>query len=164
MSPYGKNFMIGAACTLLLVATTFKIFNAGTTISLGPTETPTLVISPDTVVIDRLPSYKTVNGINVAFNGKEKYPQLVLGTLAKNIVITSFRAEGENAHKSSITITWEDGTIDKISAGVTNRSFPPEKRAKEILVSGYSAHERQLFHDTSKPGILNWEIIYEPIE
>lgn len=164
MSPYGKYFLIGVLCTLLAVAAMFKVLNLGAPNSFSTPSPTTLAISPDTVVIDRLPSYRTLSGINIAFKGKEKFPQTISTRLAKNLLITSFRATGENAHKSSIRITWDDGTFETVPAGISNRQFPAEKRAKEIVVFGYSVHERQVFHDSSKPGVLNWEIFYEPVE
>jgi len=164
MLQYCKVFLMGVLCTLFLGFAIFKIFHFGTASDISTPMPKGLVIAPDTVVIDRLPSYITLSGINVDFKGRGKFPQIISTRLAKNVLITSFRATGENAQKSSIKIIWEDGTSETVPAGISNRQFPPEKLAKEIIVFGYSVHERKVFHDTAEPGMLNWEILYEPVE
>lgn len=116
------------------------------------------------VSINSLPSYRALNGINVSFIGEKKYPQPIAGRYAKSIIINNFRAAGEHAHKSAILITWENDSVEAIPAGATGLQLPPDKRAKDITIQGYSMHERRIFHDSARKGVLNWEILYEPVE
>jgi hypothetical protein len=126
-----------------------------------PLEQP---IPVGTVKIETLPTFTTLNGINVAFTGREEYPQPISGKFASNITVVSFRATGENAYKSVICILWEDGSLEIIPAGTSNLRLNPEKRAKQIIVKGYSVHERKVFRDSGRAGTLNWEIHYQPIK
>jgi hypothetical protein len=168
MPKYLKPFLMGALC---IVATAIMVLWALDYKRPDPVDGITvedkqgaLAISSDTVLITALPSYRTLNGINVAFRGKKRYLQKFVGRYAQNITIVSFRATGEHAYKSTILITWEDDSTEIVSAGVTNIRFSAEKRAKEIVVQGYSVHERKVFRDSIRDGVLNWEILYEPVE
>lgn len=166
-----KYFVYGTICTLLLIFMGAHISEIDFAIRNNRVNTGELIetsenllVMPDTVVIEALPTFRTLNGINVPFRGKTSFQQVIVGRYAKNIIIPHFKATGENAHKSVIEITWEDGTIDLIPAGTIERHFPQERRAKKIVIHGYSVHERRVFHDSTKPGVLDWEILYIPAE
>lgn len=168
MLQYLKPFLLGALCTIgavIIIGWTlgYEMPNRADGIEIEGQQA-TLAIPGDTVSITSLPSYRTLNGINVAFRGQKRYVQNIAGRYAQHITITSFRASGENAYKSAIIITWEDGSLEVVPAGTANMRFPSAKKAKEIVVQGYSVHERKVFRDSGRDGVLNWEIIYEPVE
>lgn len=169
MPKYLKSFLMGVLCTAAAAVMIWWALldhqkpDPGTEIQVEDKQEP-LVISPDTVLITPLPSYRTLNGVNVSFRGRKRYVQNMSGRYARNINIVSFCAAGENANKSAVIITWEDGSVETVSTGTTNFRFPAEKRAKEIAIQGYSMHERKVFQDSFRDGVLNWEILYEPVE
>lgn len=113
------------------------------------------------VVIQSLPPLYILSGDKVAFEGKTEIPQPINGTYAEKITIINFAATGENAHKSAIKIIWEDGTVQLIPAGNSNMTLTPSKRAKAIIIVGYSMHERKIFKDSARSGNLTWDIRYE---
>lgn len=169
MPQYFKPFLLGVLCTIAAVAMIlwplgYDAPSKQADDIRGEEKQAALAISEDTVSITSLPSFRSLNGINVPFRGKKRFVQGIAGRYAQNITIAGFRASGENAYKSAIIITWEDGSIELVPAGTANVRFPPEKRAKEIIVQGYSVHERKVFRDSARDGVLNWEIIYEPVE
>lgn len=163
-----KAFLLGALCTIGAIIIVLWVLGYEPPNRVDRTEVEgketTLAISEDTVSITSLPSYRTLSGINVIFRGKERYAQNIAGRYAQNITITSFRASGENAYKSAVIIIWEDGSIEVVPAGTANLRLSPEKKAKEIIIQGYSVHERKVFRDSARDGVLDWEIIYEPVE
>jgi hypothetical protein len=163
MTRHIQSFLLGVVCTIFLLVGGFFVWD---TYFDGPGQPPiyTNSIPPGTVIIEPLPTYRTLNGINVSFKGEADFQQVIAGRYAQDIRIISFRATGENAEKSSIIIEWEDGTTEIVHAGVSGQNLGAEKRAKQIIVKGYSMHERKVFRDSAKSGTLNWEIHYQPIE
>lgn len=170
MRQFLKPFLLGVLCTGVIILVVFLTREHEISPGANGNEPEaekkqtSLAISSDTVLISAIPAYKTLEGSNIAFRGKQRFQQNIAGCYAKRITIVSFRATGENSYKSAIIIRWEDGSLDLVPIGVTNMCFPPDKRAKEIVVQGYSVHERKVFRDSSRDGVLNWEILYEPIE
>ncbi|MDF2875107.1 MAG: hypothetical protein K0R22_1790 [Sporomusa sp.] len=116
------------------------------------------------VTITPMPSLRIIHGIEVPFTGKIELRQAIAGRAARDISVVNFEATGENAEKSVIKIVWENGEIEKVSPGTKNKIFSADKRAVEIIVTGYSMHERRIFRDNSRKGTLTWEIRYEPVE
>jgi hypothetical protein len=164
MTNHIRSFLWGVVCAVFLLVGGFFAWD---TYFDGPGQSPILTtnsIPPGTVIIEPLPTYRTFNGINVSFKGKADFQQVIAGRYAQDIRIISFRATGENAEKSSISIVWEDGTTEIVPAGVSERNLGAKKRAKQIIIRGYSMHERKVFQDSAKSGTLNWEIHYQPIE
>lgn len=151
-----KPFVYGVAVTLAIVAGVYFLGAGG---NLPPT-----IVPPGTVTIQSLPPLLTLAGSGVPFEGKIEIPQPLAGQFARELVIVSFQATGENAHKSTVKIIWEDGSVDLIPAGISERKFAPERRAKQISIIGYCFHERRVFHDLPRKGILSWEIRYAPVE
>jgi hypothetical protein len=157
-----KPFLLGVLCTMMIFAGGYKLWEYYLPNTAAPITIDT--IPPGTVLIDALPTYRTLNGINVSFKGKESFEQPIAGRAAKDIIIVSFKAMGENAGKSTINILWEDGTVERIPAGTMNRRLPSERVAKQITIQGYCVHERKIFRDSSRTGTLNWEIHYQAVE
>ncbi len=122
------------------------------------------IVPPGAVTIKTLPPLLTLRGDAVPFQGKTELVQKLAGRAAAEIVVVAFAAGGENAHKSAIRITWEDGAVETIPPGARNLIFAPQRRAKSIAVLGYSFHERRVFKDIPKKGTLTWEIRYAPVE
>ncbi|HWR42411.1 hypothetical protein [Sporomusa sp.] len=116
------------------------------------------------VSITPLPSLRIIRGTEVPFEGKIELRQAIAGRAAQDISVVNFQATGEHAEKSVIKIVWENGEVEKVYPGTKNKKFIANKRAVEIVVMGYSMHERRLFKDSSRKGTLTWEIRYEPIE
>ncbi|MBP2656874.1 MAG: hypothetical protein H6Q73_4443 [Firmicutes bacterium] len=119
-----------------------------------------LQVPPGTVKINALLPLRNLSGTDVAFTGKVELPQKIVGQYAEEIEIVNFQAKGENAKKSAIKIVWDDGEIDMVPPGTASYRFLPQRRAKQIILIGYSMHERQIFRDSSRPGTLTWEIRY----
>lgn len=159
-----KNFLIGAISMLIFVICSYMIFT-GTDKSINtPSDnTKNTVIPSDTVVITPLPPLLIIRGTDVAFEGKVELRQAIAGRFAKSIVITDFQATGEHSEKSVIKIVWENGEVEKVYPGTKDKRFLSDKKAVEISIAGYSMHERPIFKDSSRKGILNWEIRYEPV-
>ena len=159
-----KSFIAGALAMLIVVVIAYMLF-------LGMEKRATI---PENSVADTedfankvtiipLPSLRIIRGTEVAFEGKKELRQAIGGRAAQDISIVNFQATGEHADKSVITIVWENGEVEKVYPGTKNKKFSPEKRAVEILVIGYSMHERSIFRDASRKGTLTWEIRYEPV-
>lgn len=122
------------------------------------------VLSPGSVTIKILPPLLTLRGQDVPFRGRAEFPQDLGGKLAGEIIVVSFGASGENAHKSVIKIAWEDGSVESIPAGAANLTLSPQRRARKISVQGYCFHEQRVFKDVAKKGALSWEIRYAAAE
>lgn len=119
-----------------------------------------LVYPPDTVKIEALPSLEIAAGV-ATFEGKKELPLKISGNYAKNITIVSFKASGDNAHKSAIKVIWMDGSTETIAPGTSNLALTPGKFAKQIIIAGYSVYERKIFKDSSRRGTVEWDIRYE---
>ncbi len=160
-----KSFLIGAAFMLVAITAGYMVYTGIGTGFTGPekgiTDAP---VPTDRVTITPLPSLRIIHGIEVPFEGRVELRQTIAGRAARDVSVVSFQATGENAGKSEIRIVWENGEIETIHPGVQNTRFSPDKRAVEIIVIGYSMHERRIFKDSSRKGTLTWEIRYEPVE
>ncbi len=158
-----KPYLIGAAVMFILLAGLYGV-------AIVPKETairPGAVqpaIPPDAITITPLPTLRIIRGNDVAFEGQTELKQTIAGLFAQDVTVVSFQATGENAEKSYIKIVWENGEIEKLPPGTVNKKFLSDRRAAEITVVGYSVHERRLFKSSNRPGTLNWEIRYEPVE
>lgn len=157
-----KPFMLGVVCAILIGAIIlFGIEHR----ALLPPQPDNLQqqdsmyppVSPDAVKIQPL-----LAGA-MKFEGKKEFPQRISGNYARNITIVNFKASGENAHKSYIKIIWMDGSVEVISPGTANLQLTPGKNAQQIIVSGYAMHERKIFKDSPRAGILEWEVTYEGV-
>jgi len=160
-----KPFVIGAIMMLLLAG----VYMFFTTSPKNGIKSPALpradtAVRPDAVTITPLPTLRLIRGNEVPFEGKVELKQTIAGRFAQNVTIVSFQATGEQANKSILKIVWENGEEDKLAPGTLNRVFPPDKRAVDISINGYSVHERRLFKDSNRSGTLTWEIRYEPAE
>jgi hypothetical protein len=159
-----QSFALGAAFTLLLVLAV-NMFWPVTETKVSPDNA---IINTDEladkVTITPLPSLRIIRGNQVPFEGKVELRQAFASRAGRDITIVNFQATGEHADKSAIKIVWENGEVEKIVPGTANKSFAPDRRAVEIVVMGYSMHERPIFRDASRKGTLNWEIRYEPID
>lgn len=171
-----KPFILGVVCALLLGATILfgidhralvtklDISQSGAPgISTEPGKLTYPPLSPDAVKIQPLPPLLVLTG-TVKFEGKKELPQKISGNFAKNIIIVNFTATGENADKSMIKVVWMDGSVDMIPPGISNFPLTAGKFAKQIIIVGYSMHERKIFKDSAQPGILEWEIRYEAVD
>lgn len=160
-----KSFLIGAVFMLVAVAAGYMVYTGAGNSFTGPekeiTDTP---VPSDRVTITPLPSLRIIHGIEVPFEGRIELRQAIAGRAARDVSVVSFQATGENADKSEIRIVWENGETETIRPGAQNTSFSPDKRAVEIIVIGYSMHERKIFKDSRRKGTLTWEIRYEPVE
>lgn len=161
-----KSFIIGAMFMFVLIVGAYSLFvGAGREISAYfPSQTADKQIPADAVIITPLPSFRIMNGNGVPFEGKVELRQVISGHFAQKLVVVNFQASGEHGEKSIIKIVWENGEIEKVYSGTRDRVFPPEKRAAEIIIEGYSMNERRIFRDSPRKGSLNWEIRYEPVE
>lgn len=162
-----KSFAVGALTILVLVAV--YMFFTGTEKNSGVPGAPEKSVTEaedlsNKVTITPLPSLRIVRGTEVPFKGKIELRQAIAGRMAKDITIVNFQATGEHADKSFIKIVWENGEVEKIAPGTNNTNYSPERRAVEIVVTGYSMHERRVFKDSSRDGTLTWEIRYEPVD
>ena len=160
-----KSFLIGAVTMLVAVTAGYMIYTGTGTGFPGPekgiTDAP---VPTDRVTITPLPSLRIIHGIEVPFEGRIELRQAIAGRAARDVSVVSFQATGENAGKSEIRIVWENGETESIRPGAQNMVFSPDKRAVEIIVIGYSMHERRIFKDSNRKGTLTWEIRYEPVE
>lgn len=157
-------FLLGALCMLVLAGTLYVWRLHMPPAAVTPdVNTSTPSVPPGTVLIKPLEPLRILAGTDVPFRGKKEFPQVIAGKYACYLIVDNFQATGENANKSVIKITWEDGTTDVVPAGTVDRHFNPEKRAAQIVISGYSMHERKVFPDTSQPGTLTWRVLYEPV-
>lgn len=154
-----KPFLAGVVTAVLLAAVWYYATGGQWFQSRQPSSYP-----PGTVSIKALPPILTSRGIDVPFEGKKEITLPISGKLAQGLVIVNFQATGENANKSAIKIYWEDGAVEIIPPGTTNRVFQPDRRAKQIVIAAYSMYERRILHDLARKGTLNWEIRYEPVE
>jgi len=139
---------------------TAQAVDTTTTAASASGDVAALQVPPGTVKINQLLPLRNLSGTDVAFTGKVELPQKIVGQFAEEIEIVNFQAKGENAKKSAIKIVWDDGEIDMVPPGTTSYRFLPQRRAKQIILIGYSVHERQIFRDSSRPGALTWEIRY----
>lgn len=167
-----KPFILGVVCALLLgAAILFGIDHRALVAKLdapqsnsgspgAPAKSTYPPIPSDAVKIQPLPPLLVLTD-TVKFEGKKELPQRIAGNFAKNITVVNFTASGENANKSAVKIVWLDGTVDIIPPGTSNLQLPSGKFAKQIIVIGYSMHERKVFKNSARPGILEWEIRYE---
>ncbi|MCC5466779.1 MULTISPECIES: hypothetical protein [Pelosinus] len=157
-----RSFTAGAILVLLLMTGSY-LFSLGPkeTSSHSVTEQVEAAIPFDAVTITPL---RVIYGKEVPFEGKIELRQALAGKFAQKIIIVNFQASGEHADKSKINIVWENGEVETVYPGTKDRIFPPEKRAKQITVVGYSVRERRIFQDSNRKGNLSWEIHYEPVE
>ncbi|WP_237714758.1 MULTISPECIES: hypothetical protein [Pelosinus] len=157
-----RSFTAGAMLVLLLMAGSDLFFiGQKETSSHSSMEQAETAIPYDAVTITPL---RVMYGKEVPFEGKAELRQAIAGKLAQKIIVVNFQASGEHADKSKINIVWENGEVETIYPGTKDRIFPPEKRAAQITVVGYSVRERRIFQDSNRKGNLSWEIHYEPVE
>lgn len=166
MIKHWKPFVIGATTMLLVLAGFYMFFPTSQKNSIHPSALPSADTASqlDAVTITPLPTLRLIRGNEVPFEGKVELKQTIAGRFAQNVTVVSFQATGEHADKSLLKIVWENGEEEKLSPGTLNKVFPPDKRAVDIVVNGYSVHERRLFKDSNRSGTLTWEIRYEPVE
>lgn len=131
--------------------------------SAEPNKGGITAVPSDAVTIKTLPPLYTLSGVNVPFEGRAEFPLKITGRLAKELYIIAFQATGENAQKSVLRITWEDGSQEWIPPGVKDIQLAPDRKAKQITVIGYSMHERRVFKDSPQKGTLSWEVRYSPV-
>lgn len=169
-----KPFIMGVVCAMLLgAAVLFGIDYHALVIkpdvpklssvspgATGDAKNATYPIPADAVRIQQLPPLVILAG-TVKFEGEKELVQKIAGNLARNITIVSFKASGENANKSTIKVVWTDGSVDMIPPGTANIQLSSGKYAKQIIVIGYSMHERKIFKDSPRAGTVEWEIRYE---
>ncbi len=159
-----QSFALGALSMLLVVVAVYMLFPVMEK-KLHPENS---MISNEElankVTITPLPTLRIIRGNQVAFEGKVELRQALAGRAARDITIVNFQATGEHADKSVIKIVWENGEVEKVTPGATNKSFSPDRRAVEIVVMGYSMHEQRIFRDINRKGTLTWELRYEPID
>lgn len=157
-------FLLGALCMLVLAGTLYMWRLHMSPAAVTPdVNTATPSVPPGTVLIKPLEPLHVLADTNRPFRGKKEFPLVIAGKYARYLIVANFQATGENAGKSVMEITWEDGTKDTVPAGTADRHFSPEKRAVKIVIFGYSMHERTIFPDTSQPGTLTWRVLYEPV-
>jgi hypothetical protein len=166
-----RSFIFGVVCAFIVGAIILFGFDART-LSIKTNERQTEDIrqaqpaypsvSPDAIKIQPLPPLFILRE-NLTFEGEKEFPQKLVGNYAKNITITNFRVAGENAHKSFIKIVWLDNTSEIIAPEVSNLPLHNEKLVKQIIIYGYSKHERKIFRDSPRPGTINFEIRYESV-
>lgn len=157
-----KSFAAGAIIVFVLMAGTY-LFLIGPKDTSSPSlsEPVEMAIPFDAVMITPL---RAISGTEIPFEGKVELRQAIAGNFAKKIIVVNFQASGEHADRSILKIVWENGEVETIFPGTRDRVFPPEKRATQITISGYSVHERRVFQDSNRKGSLTWEIHYEPME
>lgn len=157
-----KSFIAGAVVVFVLISGAYLFFVGSKDTSSPSTSEPIETAIPfDAVTITPL---RVMKGTEVPFEGKAELRQTISGNFAKKIIIDNFQASGEHAEKSMLKIVWENGEVETIYPGTRDRAFPPEKRATQITIIGYSVHERRIFQDSNRKGSLTWEIHYEPME
>lgn len=160
-----KPYILGAVAMFVLLSGLYLFF-------IAPKQSPLhslpnsiqSSIPTDAVTITPLPTLRIIRGDKVAFEGQTELKQTIGGIFAQELTIVNFQATGENSDKSYIKIVWENGEIEKLYPGTTNKKFAADRRAAEITVAGYSVHERRLFKNSNRPGTLTWEIRYDPVE
>ena len=168
MSQNRRSFLLGVFFTLFVMGLLFLVLQgwpfiqAFTSNTIDNTQQIPKLVPQDAVRIQTLPPLLTLKD-SLSFNGKKSFPQKIIGRYAQNIQIIRFNAEGENSHKSTLKIVWEDGTTELFYPGTIMKQLPSGKRAREISISGYAVHERRIFPDSSRPGTLEWEIHYEAV-
>lgn len=159
-----QSFALGALSMLLVVVAVYMLFPVMEK-KFNPENS---MISNEElankVTITPLPTLRIIRGNQVPFEGKVELRQALAGRAAQDITIVNFQATGEHADKSVIKIVWENGEVERIVPGATNKSFSPDRRAVEIVVIGYSMHEQRIFRDINRKGTLTWELRYEPID
>jgi len=157
-----RSFIAGVGLVLVLMVGAYLFFigpkNAS---SPSPSEPVETAIPFDSVTITPL---RVIRGTEVPFEGRVELRQAIAGNFAKKMIIVNFQAAGEHADRSMIRIVWENGEVETVYPGTRDRVFPPEKRATQITIIGYSVHERRIFQDSNRKGNLTWEIHYEPME
>lgn len=159
-----KSFIIGAVAMLVVVTAAYLlIIGAGKSPAIPENNIANISDFSNNVTITPLPSLRIIRGTEVPFEGKVQLRQALAGQAAQDITIVNFQATGEHADKSVITIVWENGEVEKVYPGTQNKKYSQDRRAVEILVTGYSMHERRIFKDSSRKGTLTWEIRYEPV-
>lgn len=157
-----RSFTAGAMLVLVVMASGYIFFLEPKETSSHSSNEPIETAIPfDAVTITPL---RVIYGTKVPFEGKVQLRQAIAGNFAKKLIVVNFQAAGEHADKSKINIVWENGEVETIYPGTKDRIFPPEKRATQITVTGYSVHERPIFKDSNRKGNLTWEIHYEPME
>ncbi|HMM22249.1 MAG TPA: hypothetical protein PKA10_16130 [Selenomonadales bacterium] len=161
-----RSPLIGGLLGCFLLILIGYVWMAGNSADSGKAAAPAeqAAVPSDAVTIKTLPPLYTLSGVEVPFEGRAELPLKITGRLAKELHIVGFQATGENAQKSAIRITWEDGGQELIPPGVTNLKLAPDRTAKQISVIGYSMHERRVFKDSSRTGTLSWEIQYSPVD
>jgi hypothetical protein len=160
-----KPYIIGATAMFFLLSGLYLLFIAPKSTTTLPVKPETIQTTlPDAVTITPLPSLRIIRGESVPFEGKAEFKQAIAGNFAQDISIINFQATGENPEKSFIKIVWENGEVEKLYPGTTNKKFSANRRASEITVNGYSVHERRIFKNSNRKGTLTWEIRYEPVE
>ncbi len=159
-----KSFVAGILTMLVLSLVGYMIF-VGTNKSVTPENKSADTAVPSNIVsITTLPPLLILSGTDVPFEGKVELRQTIAGRAAQNISIVNFQASGEHSEKSIIKILWENGEVEKVYPGTKDKKFPPDRRAVEISVLGYSMYERRIFQDARRKGTLTWEIRYEPFK
>lgn len=156
-----KAFALGALFMLVLMVAGYLVYT-GTDRNL-PGPSGTMEETGDKITITPLPTLRIIRGMEVPFTGKAELRQAIAGRAARNLAIVNFQATGEHAEKSFIKIVWENGEVDTVYPGQA-KQFAEDRRAVEIVIQGYSMHERRIFRDSSRQGTLTWEIRYEPVE
>jgi hypothetical protein len=156
-----RSFTAGAMLVLVVMVSGYLFLETKESSSPSSTEPIETAIPFDAVTITPL---RIIYGTEVPFEGKVELRQAIAGNFAKKLIVVNFQAAGEHADKSRINIVWENGEVETIYPGTKDRVFPPEKRATQITVIGYSVHERRIFKDSNRKGNLTWEIHYEPME
>ncbi|MEG6586616.1 hypothetical protein [Dendrosporobacter sp. 1207_IL3150] len=165
MLKHWKPYIVGAF-TMFIVLIGFYVFFVDpkeSTMHSSPKSIQANIPS-DSVTITPLPTLRIIRGERVPFEGKVELKQAIAGLFAQDLVVVNFQVTGENSEKSFIKIVWENGEVEKLYPGTTNKIFSPSRRAVEITVVGYSIHERRLFKDSNRKGTLTWEIRYDPVE
>lgn len=169
MKNYILPFMLGAVFSILIFFFAsadgeFLGINASKeNLDSNISSTQQIKQAKESVTIMPLPHHLALSGVNVEFKGKQDIPLKLEGAYGRSLRIVSFQATGENAHKSRMKIVWKDGATEVIAPGVVDVRFAEDRLVKSIIISGYSMRERKIFKDSSRPGVLNWEIRYEPV-
>jgi hypothetical protein len=158
-----RSFIAGVVLVLVLMVGAYLFFGESkeNTLSPSPSEPVETAIPFDAVTITPL---RVIRGTEVPFEGKVELRQVIAGKFAQKLIVVNFQASGEHADKSILRIVWENGEVETVYPGTRDRVFPPEKRATQITIIGYSVHERRVFKDSNRKGNLTWEIHYEPME
>lgn len=156
-----RSFTIGAMVVFVLMGV--YLFFIGVPDSLQSSPSP-IVETPIPFDAVKITPLRVIRGTEVPFEGKVELKQVIAGKFAQKINVVNFQAKGEHAEKSKLIILWENGEMETIYPGTRDRVLPPERRAAQITVVGYSVRERHIFRDSNRKGYLTWEIHYEPTE